>query len=128
MFSALPVVILWWVPASTSGLTLIDTVARCRCAGDGRQSSSSGSDSTLKQAIPSLSASAISRAVLPTPENTILPAGTPAAKRPPQFPLRHDIHAGAEIGHGLDHRLVGIGLHRIANQVVSALEARLHDP
>ena len=80
MFSALPVEILWCVFASTSGLTRIDTAARwpMRLA-TSDSSSSSGSDSTLKQAMPSRSASAISRAVLPTPENTILRAGTPAA-------------------------------------------------
>ena len=42
-------------------------------------SSSSGSDSTLKQRMPSSTASASSRAVLPTPENMIFSGGTPAA-------------------------------------------------
>ena len=42
-------------------------------------SSSSGSDSTLKQRMPAASAKSISRAVLPTPENRILLAGMPAA-------------------------------------------------
>ena len=80
LFSDRPVVIFSWVPASTSGLIRSDTGARVpiRLAISLR-SSSSGSDSTLKQLIPSFSPSAISRAVLPTPENTIRRPGTPAA-------------------------------------------------
>jgi len=41
---------------------------------------SSPSDSTLKVRTPFLSPSTISSSVFPTPENTILSAGTPAAK------------------------------------------------
>ena len=43
--------------------------------------SSSGSDSTLTQRMPSSTARPSSRAVLPMPENMILSAGTPAAAR-----------------------------------------------
>ena len=53
LFSALPVVILAWVLASTSGLTRIETGATAPRAAAIREIwSSSGSDSTLKQRMP----------------------------------------------------------------------------
>ena len=80
LFSALPVVILAWVRASTSGLTrmAMATVAPFDDA-ISEMRSSSGSDSTLKQRMPVSMASAISRAVLATPEKTILSGVAPAA-------------------------------------------------
>ena len=60
-------------------------------------SSSSGSDSTLTQRIPSSTASASSRApVLPMPENTILSAGMPAARARLSSPPDDHVGAGAE--------------------------------
>ncbi|ODN70349.1 hypothetical protein A6302_02327 [Methylobrevis pamukkalensis] len=50
-----------------------------RAAAIADSASSSGSDSTLKQWMPASSASAISPAVLPTPEKAMRLAGTPAA-------------------------------------------------
>ena len=80
LFSALPVAILAWVLASTSGLTRTETFAvRPLPAAMADSSSSSGSDSTLTQRMFSSSASASSAAVLPMPENMILSGGTPAA-------------------------------------------------
>ena len=81
LFSDLPVEILAWVRASTSGLTRMAMRAiRPRAEATSESASSSGSDSTLKQRMSSSSASAISARVLPTPEKMILFAGTPAAR------------------------------------------------
>src|SRR4029077_8662354 len=33
-----------------------------------------------------------------------------------EFALRYDVGTGAEVGEGLDHRLVGIRLHRVADE------------
>ena len=57
-----------------------DVGGRGPCSAAMRESSSSsGSDSTLKQWMPASSAKASSRAVLPTPEKTIFSGGMPAA-------------------------------------------------
>ena len=80
LFPFLPVVILAWVRASTSGLTRMPTGAvRPIDAATRLSSSSSDSDSTLIWAMPASSAAASSSRVLPTPANRILSAGTPAA-------------------------------------------------
>ncbi|GJE55578.1 hypothetical protein EKPJFOCH_2072 [Methylobacterium thuringiense] len=80
LFSDLPVAILACVSASTSGFTRIETGAsRPTDTATSDNASSSGSLSTLKQKMPARKAAAISSRVLPTPENTILSAGTPAA-------------------------------------------------
>ena len=42
--------------------------------------------------------------------------------RPPQLPLAHHVHAGAEPGQSRDHRLIGIGLHRVKDERVLAGE------
>ena len=60
--------------------------------------------------------SAISARVLPTPEKMIRSAGTPAARARQQFALRDDVHPGARARERRQHRLVGIGLHRIADE------------
>ncbi|MNN37537.1 hypothetical protein D3C81_1514890 [compost metagenome] len=75
-----PVEMYGWVLASTSGLMRSDTRARLptRPATSFRRSSS-GIDSTLKQRTSCASASSISAALLPTPENTTLRASPPAA-------------------------------------------------
>ena len=79
LFSALPVEILAWVSASTSGLIRTEARAVHPLAAAMRwMASSSARDSTLKRAMPACSAIAISASVLPTPENTILSAGIPA--------------------------------------------------
>ena len=80
LFSDFPVAILACVLASTSGLTRTETQAvRPFEAAICDSSSSSGSDSTLMQRMPASIAAASSSAVLPTPENMIFSAGTPAA-------------------------------------------------
>ena len=42
--------------------------------------------------------------------------------------LRDHVHAGAERGHQAEDREVGVGLHRVADQVVEAGERLLEDP
>ena len=80
LFSFLPVEILAWPPALTSGLMRTDTGATLPIAAATSLSrSSSGSLSRLKHLMPSSSPRRISATVLPTPENTILRAGMPAA-------------------------------------------------
>ena len=80
LFSDLPVEIFLWVLASTSGLMRIEIGARVPLEiATSESASSSGSDSTLKQRMPLSSAKAISGLVLPTPENTMRSACTPAA-------------------------------------------------
>ena len=49
-------------------------------------------------------------------------------QRPAQFALGDDVHAGAEIGQGLQDCLVGIGLDRIAQQMIGAREGLRVDP
>ena len=62
-----------------SGFTRIETGASMpRLDATSERAKSSGSLSTLKQKMPALSAAAISSRVLPTPENTIFRAATPA--------------------------------------------------
>ena len=80
LFSDLPVAILAWVPASTSGLTRNEIRAVLPVSTASFDSnSSSGSDSTLMQRMSAASAARSSGSVLPTPENRILLGGMPAA-------------------------------------------------
>ena len=80
LFSDLPVAILAWVPASTSGLTRNEIRAVLPASTASFDSnSSSGSDSTLMQRMSAASAARSSGSVLPTPENRILFGGIPAA-------------------------------------------------
>src|SRR5258708_14448127 len=72
-------------------------------------------DSTVTKGVSSAAASASSAAVLPMPENIILSGAMPAA-RALELAFRHDVGAGAETGERLDHRLVGIRLHGVADQ------------
>ncbi len=85
-------------------------------------SSSSGSDSTLKHRMSAASAKSISSAVLPTPENMIFCRRDAGRQRAPQLAFRDDVGAGAQLGQRLQHRLVGIGLHRIADHRVEVGE------
>ena len=81
LLSALPVVILAWVPASTSGLMRSATfIVRPMELAMAEITSSSAALSTLIWPIASPIASRISRAVLPTPENTMSCAATPPAR------------------------------------------------
>jgi hypothetical protein len=74
------VAIFSWVFASTSGLTRTVIGATRPSSTATRESrASSGSLSTLNCRMPPSSASRISSAVFPTPENTIRSPGTPAA-------------------------------------------------
>ncbi len=50
------------------------------------------------QRMPSSTASASSSAVLPMPENMILPGGMPASARALELAARHHVGAGAERG------------------------------
>ena len=80
LFSDLPVEILAWVPESTSGLTRIEMCAVLFIAvASADKTSSSGSDSMLMHRMSCASAARSSSTVLPTPENTILLGGMPAA-------------------------------------------------
>ena len=80
LLSAVPVVILAWVPASTSGLIRKPTGATWPEADATADSiCASSTDSRLNWSSPPPSASAISSAVLPTPEKTIRSGGIPAA-------------------------------------------------
>ena len=68
--------------------------------------------------MPAASAKSISRAVLPTPENRILAGRDAGGQRAAQLAFRDHVGAGAELGQRLQHRLVGIGLHGVADQRV----------
>ena len=118
LFSALPVAILAWVFASTSGLTRTEIAggAALRLPRSRTAAPAPASDSTLTQRMPSSSASASSAAVLPMPENMIFSGGMPAATRALEFAARHHVGAGAELGQRRDHRLVGIRLHGVADE------------
>ena len=129
MFSFRPVEIFSCVLASTSGLMRRLTRApRPRAPWRApRGARSSPSDSTLKQWMPASSPKAISRAVLPTPEKTILSAGYPRRERAAKLALRHDVGAGAEPAERRDDRLVGVRLQRVADQMVEAREGFVED-
>jgi len=110
LFSALPVVILAWVAASTSGLTRSATGAVTpRALASPEITRSSCSDSTLNCMMPASSAAAISAADLPTPANTILPPAR-RRERAGELAARDDVGAGAEPRQGRDHRLVAMAL------------------
>ena len=123
LFSDLPVEILAWVPASTSGLTRTEIRAVLPASTASRDSSSSsGSDSTLMQRMSAASAARSSASVLPTPENKIFCGGNAGGQRPLQLAARHHVGAGAELCQRAQHRLVGVGLHGVADQRLFAGE------
>ena len=72
--------------------------------------SSSCSDSTLKQRMSSSSAAAISRRILPTPENVMLLARHADSASAAQFALRDDVHPGAELRQRSEHGLLEFAL------------------
>ncbi len=79
MLSALPVEILAWPPAPTSGLTRMAMAGRAPLSeAIWAIRPSSAVDSTLICPTPYSMAKASSRAVLPTPEKITFEAGTPA--------------------------------------------------
>ena len=80
------------------------------------------SDSTLTQRMPCSTASASSRAVLPTPENMIFSRRHAGAARAQKFALGDHVGAGAEPRQRRDHGLIGIRFHRIADQRVDVGE------
>ena len=119
MFSDLPVEIFAWVFASTSGLTRI-AIGRERAAGggDGRE-----------RLEFRLQLDVEAEDFLVEPEVhlglRLADAGKddPFARyargpRPPKLPLADHVHAGPEPGECHQNRLVGIGLHRVADQRV----------
>ena len=80
LFSALPVAILAWVLASTSGLTRTEIVRGAALAGGDRRQQLElrlGLDVDAEDALVERERKL--GAVLPTPENMILSGGTPAA-------------------------------------------------
>jgi hypothetical protein len=52
------------------------------------------------------------------PENMIFSGAMPAVPRAPELAAGHHVGAGAELGKRLDHRLVGIRLHGVADERV----------
>ena len=117
LFSFLPVAILAWVSASTSGLTRIATGAvRPRSVATALSRRSSGTDSTLIWWIPAASAAAISAARLADPGKDDALGRHAGGERAAQLALRDDVGAGAEPGEQAQHGEVGIGLDRIADQ------------
>ena len=88
-------------------------------------SSSSGSDSTLKQDNALLQAKGHFAGGLADAGKDDLAAGNAGGQGAAQLAFGDHIHAGAEIGHGLDHGLVGIGLHGIADEWSVPLKASL---
>jgi len=103
LFSALPVEILAWVMASTSGLIRTDaTAVTPRAAAMRWIASSSARDSMLKRPMPTSSASAISASDLPT-------------QRALQFATGHDVSARAFLGQQAQYRAVAVGLDRVAD-------------
>ena len=85
--------------------------------------SSSGSELDIEAEDALVERGAISSPVLPTPEKVILPRDAGGA-RAGEFAARHHVHAGADFGEQGEHRLIGVGLHRIADQRVEPLERR----
>ena len=113
LFSALPVAILAWVRASTSGLTRIATGAATpsRCAtSESARELGLGLDVELADA--GSSASRISPPVLPTPEKTIRSPGTPAARARRNSPSETTSMPAPSEAISAQHGEVGIGLHR----------------
>src|ERR1700722_3399372 len=127
LFSALPVAILAWVFGSISGLTRTEiATVRPLAAAIAASSSSSPSDSTFTQRMPSSTASASSRSVLPTPENMIFSGGMPAARAQKLAPRDH-VGAGAAPRQRSDHGLIGIRLHGVTDQRIDIGEGLRKD-
>ena len=118
LFSALPVAILAWVFGVDVGIDPDRDMARGGpCRRDRRTAARApASDSTLTQRMPSSTASASSRAVLPMPENMILSGGMPAARARRSSPSETTSAPAPRRRQRRDHRLVGIRLHGVADQ------------
>ena len=111
LFSFLPVEILAWVPASTSGLTRsVAGAVRPMARAVSARATPSGSCSILNWPMPSFRPCASSARVLPTPEKTMSFAGTPAASAraisPPlttsaPYPSRESTLSTARLGFDL---------------------------
>ena len=127
LLSLRPVEMYGWVLASTSGLTRSDTGARLPSfAGDLFKRSSSASDSTLKQRMPDVEGACASPRRSCRRRRTRPCRVTAGAQHALQFAAGDDIEAGAEARQQIQHRQVGIGLDRIADQVrTSAPKARV---
>ncbi len=79
-------------------------------------SSSSGSDSTLTQRMPSIDREReLARGLADAGEHDLV-RRNPGGARAQQLAFGDDIGAGAELGQRRDHRLVGIRLHGVADQ------------
>ncbi len=114
--------------ASTSGLMRMLTCAvRPRAAASCESSASSASDSTLKQRMPVSSPKRqLRRRLADAGEHDLLRRHA-GGERAPELALRHHVGAGAEPRQRGDDRLVGIGLQRVADQVVEAGERLVED-
>ena len=80
------------------------------------------------QRMSAASAARSSASVLPTPENRILRRRDAGRQRPLQLATGDHVGAGAELGQGAQHRLVGIGLHGVADQSLLAGKGLGEDP
>ena len=123
LFSDLPVEILAWVRASTSGLTrtAMRRLRPCRRR-SGESASSSGSDSTLKQRMSCVDRERhLARGLADAGENDLLRRHARRA-RAQQLALRDDVDARAEPRQRRQHGLIGIGLHRVADQRIDVGE------
>ena len=117
LFSDLPVEILAWVPASTSGLTRTEMRAVLPASTARRDSSSSSySDSMLMQRMSAASAGAQFGLGLADAGEQDLAGGKAGGQRALQFAAGDDVGAGAELCQRAQHRLVGIRLHGVADQ------------
>ena len=79
--------------------------------------------------MPALSARSISAAVLPTPEKTTRPSGLGrGGQHALQLAAGDDVEARAMLGQQLENRQRGVGLDRVADQVIAARERLLKQP
>ena len=123
LFSDLPVEILAWVPASTSGLTRTEMRAVLPASTASRDSSSSsGSDSTLMQRMSVGQRRAQLGFGLADAGEHDLVRRNAGGQRPLQFAAGHHVGAGAELRQRAQHRLVGVRLHGVAHQRLLAGE------
>src|SRR5215831_1611569 len=127
LFSAFPVAILACVLGSTSGLTRIEISAvRPLAVAIEERSASSDSDSTLMQRMPCSTARLSSRAILPTPENTMRCGGMPAARARKSSPSETTSAPAPSRQRG-DDRLVGIRLQCVTNKRIDIGEGSGED-
>ena len=123
LFSALPVEIFLWVLASTSGLMRSEIGAVLpSAAARADSSSSSGSDSTLKQRMPACEREIHFARGLADARKQDLVGRNAGGQCAAQFAFRNHVGAGAELCQRAQHRLVGIRLHGVADQRVEAGE------